>query len=111
MDSTERAKQWGKYADLIDAETWMFIDKTNASYDSLVTMVNHLKAVDDMSRSIATASEQQSAVAKDVAVSIVEISDVAKNIATNAQNASENSENLLKVSEGQSKLIGQFKIS
>jgi len=87
------------------------VDKTNASYDSLVTMVNHLKAVDDMSRSIATASEQQSAVAKDVAVSIVEISDVAKNIATNAQNASENSENLLKVSEGQSKLIGQFKIN
>ena len=32
MDSTDRAKQWGKYADLIDAETWAFIDKTNDSY-------------------------------------------------------------------------------
>ena len=32
MDSTERAKQWGKYAGLIDAETWAFIDKTNDSY-------------------------------------------------------------------------------
>ena len=32
MDSIERAKQWGKYADLIDAETWAFIDKTNDSY-------------------------------------------------------------------------------
>jgi methyl-accepting chemotaxis protein len=87
------------------------VDKTNESYDSLVTMVEHLKAVDDMSRSIATASEQQSAVAKDVAISIVEISDVAKNIAENAQNASQNSENLLALSEGQSKLIGQFKIN
>jgi len=87
------------------------VDKTNDSYDSLVTMVGHLKAVDDMSRSIATASEQQSAVTKEVAISIVEISDVAKNIAENAQSASENSENLLKLSEGQSKLIGQFKIN
>ena len=32
MDSVERAKKWGKYADLIDAETWAFIDKTNDSY-------------------------------------------------------------------------------
>jgi len=32
MDNAERVKQWGKYADLIDAETWAFIDKTNASY-------------------------------------------------------------------------------
>jgi len=32
MQRNERAKQWGKYADLIDDETWDFIDKTNASY-------------------------------------------------------------------------------
>lgn len=32
MDREERAKKWGKYAELIDAETWAFIDKTNASY-------------------------------------------------------------------------------
>jgi methyl-accepting chemotaxis protein len=87
------------------------VDKTNASYDSLVTMVGQLKNVDDMSRSIAAASEQQSAVAKDVAKSIVEISDFAKNISTNAQCASQNSEDLRELSKEQSRLIGQFKIN
>jgi acetyl esterase len=32
MDKSERLEKWGKYADLIDDETWAFIDKTNNSY-------------------------------------------------------------------------------
>ena len=84
------------------------VEKTNQSYDSLVSMVERLKDVDDMSRSIAAASEQQSTVTKDVAKSIVEITDFAKNISSNAQNASQNSENLRDLSKAQSKLIGQF---
>ncbi|WP_166739319.1 methyl-accepting chemotaxis protein [Psychromonas algicola] len=86
------------------------VEQTNQSYDSLVSMIDKLKNVDDMSRSIAAASEQQSAVAKDVARSIVEISDFAKNISVNAQNASKNSESLRDLSKKQSKLIGQFNI-
>lgn len=86
------------------------VEKTNQSYDSLVSMVSRLKNVDEMSRSIAAASEEQSAVAKDVAKSIVEISDFAQNISLSAQNASQNSENLRKLSKQQSTLIGQFNI-
>ena len=86
------------------------VEQTNQSYDSLVSIIDRLKKVDDMSRSIATASEQQSAVTKDVAKSIVEISDFAKNISVNAQNASKNSESLRDLSLKQSKLIGQFNI-
>jgi len=86
------------------------VDKTNESYDSLASMVEKLKTVDDMSRSIAAASEQQSAVAKDVAKSIVEISDFAQNISDSAQNASKNSESLRELSKKQSKLIGQFNL-
>ncbi|GLS90669.1 methyl-accepting chemotaxis protein [Psychromonas marina] len=86
------------------------VEQTNQSYDSLVAMVERLKNVDDMSRSIAAASEQQSAVAKDVAKSIVEISDFAQNISLSAQDASQNSENLRDLSKQQSKLIGQFNL-
>jgi len=86
------------------------VEKTNQSYDSLVAMLERLKNVDDMSRSIAAASEQQSAVAKDVAKSIVEISDFAKNISKSAQQASKNSESLRDLSKKQSQLIGQFTI-
>jgi methyl-accepting chemotaxis protein len=87
------------------------VEKTNQSYDSLVAMVEKLKSVDDMSRSIAAASEQQSAVAKDVARSIVEISDFAQSISDSAQNASKNSESLRELSKKQSQLIGQFKLN
>jgi len=86
------------------------VEQTNQSYDSLVAMIDRLKDVDDMSRSIAAASEQQSAVAKDVAKNIVEISDVAKNISINAQKASRNSESLRDLSKKQSELIGKFNI-
>jgi len=84
--------------------------KTNQSYDSLVAMLDRLKRVDDMSRSIAAASEQQSAVAKAVAKSIIDISDFAKNISENAQQASLNSESLRELSKKQSQLIGQFTV-
>jgi methyl-accepting chemotaxis protein len=85
-------------------------EQTLQSNDSLQVMVERLSNVNDMSRSIATASEEQSAVAKEVAENIVGISDMANGIATSAQAAAENSQALNKLSANQSELISQFKL-
>jgi methyl-accepting chemotaxis protein len=86
------------------------VDQSSQSHESLQEMVEKLRIVNDMSRSIATASEEQSAVAKEVAENIVGISDVAMGIADNANESVRNSESLTVVSQKQSQLIAQFKL-
>jgi len=86
------------------------VKQTNETNDSLESMVASLTHINDMSRSIATASEEQSAVAKEVAENIVGISDMTLNIANDAEEAARNSESLSQLSEEQSELISQFKI-
>jgi methyl-accepting chemotaxis protein len=86
------------------------VEQSTQSHDSLQVMVEKLKIVNDMSRSIATASEEQSAVAKEVAENIVGISDVATGIADNANESVRNSDSLSEVSQKQSQLISQFKL-
>lgn len=81
--------------------------ETNAS---LKAMVESLAHVNDMSRSIATASEQQSAVAKEVAENIVNISDMAESIAAGAEQAATNSESLNALSEQQTELVSRFQL-
>jgi methyl-accepting chemotaxis protein len=86
------------------------VAQTSETNESLQVMVDSLIQVNDMSRSIATASEQQSAVAKEVAENIVAISDKAEDIAQSAENAAKNSESLSRLSEEQSKLVKQFQL-
>ncbi len=59
--------------------------QTNESNESLQVMVSNLNNINDMSRSIATASEQQSSVAKEVAQNVVNISDLTISIAKGAE--------------------------
>jgi len=84
------------------------VTKTQATHESLGGMVRSLEKINDMSRSIATASEQQSAVAKEVTRNIVQISDMAENIAGSAELAAENSDQLNKLSTTQSELVNEF---
>lgn len=86
------------------------VAQTSETNESLQIMVKSLIQVNDMSRSIATASEQQSAVAKEVAENIVAISDKAEDIAQSAENAAKNSESLNRLSDEQSKLVKQFQL-
>lgn len=84
--------------------------QTSETNDSLEQMVSSLTHINDMSRSIATASEEQTAVAQDVAKNIVHISDMTLGIADDAAEAARNSESLNQLSSKQSELIAQFKI-
>ena len=84
--------------------------QTEQSHQSLTAMVARLQTINDMSSSIATASEEQSAVAKEVAQTVVQISDMAGNIADNAGKAAGDSEKLQQLSTTQSQLVSQFKL-
>ncbi|MDV7105417.1 methyl-accepting chemotaxis protein [Vibrio sp. TH_r3] len=86
------------------------VKQTNETNESLEDMLARLTHINEMSRSIATASEQQTAVAQDVAKNIVQISDMTLSIADDAKEAAQNSESLNQLSSEQSQLIAQFKL-
>ncbi|CAH0529512.1 methyl-accepting chemotaxis protein [Vibrio hippocampi] len=87
------------------------VQQTNESSESLERMVERLTTINDMSRAIATASEQQSSVAKEVAENIIGISDMAKSIAQDTERSATISESLNGISSEQAKLVSTFKVS
>lgn len=86
------------------------VNQTQQTNDALDKMVRSLANVNDMSRSIAAASEEQSAVAKEVAMNVVQISDMSENIANRAESSAKNSESLNELSKQQSGLISRFRL-
>ena len=86
------------------------VQQTVDTNESLQSMVARLSSINDMSRSIATACEEQSLVAKDVAQNVVGISDMASDIAKDSEKLAQNSESLNSLSSEQSALVAQFKI-
>lgn len=87
------------------------VNQTIATSTSLKEMLYSLETINDMSSSIATASEQQSTVVKEVAQNIVNISDMANDIASVAEKSAESSVSLNKLSHEQSLLVSQFKLN
>ncbi|USD67588.1 methyl-accepting chemotaxis protein [Vibrio sp. SCSIO 43136] len=83
------------------------INKTN---DTLVHMVESLARITDMSRSIATACEEQTVVAGEVAVNIVGISEMSSSIAKGSNELATNSGLLNDLSSNQIKLVSEFKV-
>ena len=86
------------------------VQQTQETNEALNQMVARLANVNDMSRSIATASEEQSAVAKDVAQNVVQISDMSENIAKRAESSADNSQSLNDLSTDQKNLISRFRL-
>ena len=87
------------------------VNQTTATNVSLQEMLHSLNTINDMSTSIATASDEQSTVVKEVAINIVNISDMTNEIALGAQKAAKNSESLNELSSAQSQLVAQFKLN
>jgi methyl-accepting chemotaxis protein len=87
------------------------VNKSNQSHRDLLSMIDSLHQIDDMSRSIASASEEQSSVTTEVAKNIVLISDVSKQIAQNADDSSDTISQLRQLSEKQSALLGKFQLA
>ncbi len=77
---------------------------------SLAAMMQRMNAINDMSRSIASACEQQSVTAREVAQNVVSIADMAGNLTQGAQNLAGNSQSLQQLSEKQALQIAEFQL-
>ena len=84
------------------------VSQTEETHSSLRAMIARLSTINEMSRSIATACEQQSVVAKEVAVNIVTISDMASSITEDSETLAHNSESLNTLAAEQSQLVARF---
>ena len=87
------------------------VNQTVATSESLKEMLVGLKTINDMSSSIATASEEQSTVVKEVAQTIVNIADMAADISSCSTEAAKSSVTLNELSNEQASLVAQFKLS
>jgi len=77
------------------------------SLDSIATSVN---TINDMNTQIASASEEQSAVAEEINKNITNISDVAVQTAAGSNQTASASEQLAKLAEELQTLVGRFRI-
>ena len=75
------------------------VNQTMATSESLKEMLIGLKTINDMSSSIATASEEQSTVVKEVAQTIVNIADMAAGISSCSTEAAKSSVTLNELGE------------
>jgi len=83
-------------------------DKAGNSLGEIVTMSTR---VSDMITQIATASEEQSAAAEQIAKNIDRVSQIAKESAGGAEQSATAAEELNRQAEGMQQMVGQFKVT
>lgn len=77
---------------------------------ALMSITQAVSVINDMNIQIASAAEQQSAVAEDINRNVANIDDVARAVAGGAAESSDASAGLTKLAEHQRRLINQFKV-
>jgi len=77
---------------------------------SLEAITQAVSVISEMNTQIATAAEEQSAVAEDINRNVTNIGVVANEVASGADEASTASAELTKLAEQQRRLINQFKV-
>ncbi|MCP3669675.1 MAG: methyl-accepting chemotaxis protein [Gammaproteobacteria bacterium] len=92
------------------ATTQQTVTKASEAADSLAKIADAVGVISDMNTQIASAAEEQSAVAQEIDMNIVQISDLAENGADNITHVTNASGSLSKLSEGLQSLVQQFKV-
>jgi len=87
------------------------VDQATLAGASLVTIADSVSKIDQMSTQIATAAEEQNAVAEDMNRNIVRISDMAAENASGAQHTSRAGQELAQMATQLQTLVGQFQVS
>ncbi|WP_130932037.1 methyl-accepting chemotaxis protein [Pseudomonas sp. Sample_24] len=77
---------------------------------ALETITQAVSVINDMNTQIASAAEEQSAVADDINRNVINIGQVANEVASGADESSAASADLTKLAEQQRRLINQFKV-
>lgn len=78
--------------------------------EALETITQAVSVINDMNTQIASAAEEQSAVADDINRNVINIGQVANEVAGGADESSSASASLTKLAEQQRRLINQFKV-
>ncbi|WP_446737434.1 methyl-accepting chemotaxis protein [Pseudomonas sp. TTU2014-080ASC] len=92
------------------AKTNDSVEHANEAADSLETITRAVSVINDMNTQIASAAEEQSAVAEDINRNVNNIGQVANEVASGANEANQASAELTRLAEQQRRLINQFKV-
>ena len=86
------------------------VQQASAAAQALNDITQAVSVINDMNTQIASAAEEQSAVAEDINRNVTNIGQVANEVAGGADEASQASAELTKLAEQQRRLINQFKV-
>ena len=92
------------------ATTQITVDKAHAAAESLGKIVQSVSTISDMNTQIASAAEEQSAVAQEIDRSIVQISQLAEEATTGSDQVATASQELSRLGEGLQGQVSQFKV-
>ncbi|UAW99211.1 methyl-accepting chemotaxis protein [Halopseudomonas nanhaiensis] len=92
------------------ARTEQSVEQAEEADAALTSITQAVSIITDMNTQIASAAEQQSAVAEDINRNVTTIDSVAKSVASGAREASDASAALTKLAEHQRRLINQFRV-
>ncbi len=86
------------------------VQQATAAAQALESITQAVSVINDMNTQIASAAEEQSAVAEDINRNVTNIGQVAAEVAGGADEASQASAELTKLAEQQRRLINQFRV-
>lgn len=91
------------------SRTQRSVEQADAAAEALQAITQAVSLINDMNNQIASAAEEQSAVAEDINRNVTNIGQVAQDVAGGAEEASQASAGLTRLAEQQRRLINQFK--
>ncbi len=91
-------------------ETHMVVDKAGKAGEALASIAHAVNQIKDMSHHIASAAEQQSAVAEEINRNVVNISDMANETSQGAQQTAQASEDLARLASELQASVERFRI-
>ncbi|BFM49753.1 HAMP domain-containing methyl-accepting chemotaxis protein [Marinomonas sp. THO17] len=86
------------------------VEESRSVGSSLSELQNNMAEIRDLSTQIATAAEQQSAVAHEISDNVIEISSMSEEASQGAETSARDSEGLASLATRQKELLSQFKI-
>jgi len=92
------------------SRTQRSVEQADAAAEALHAITQAVSLINDMNNQIASAAEEQSAVAEDINRNVTNIGQVAQDVAGGAEEASQASAGLTRLAEQQRRLINQFKV-
>jgi methyl-accepting chemotaxis protein len=85
------------------------VEQTSKAGDALITIAEAVARINDMNTQIASAAEQQSAVAEEININVTTINQVAEQSAEGAEQTARSSEDLARLANDLQAMVGQFK--